>query len=113
MDVMSEKDFIKKLWQSVAAGVLIMIITSVATSVLTARQTDERSKRNEQCINELQQTTVKKGDSNNIHQTLIDQIQKNEARIDAIETEQDENFKYLIDKLDKINQNILELHQKK
>jgi hypothetical protein len=113
MDAMSEKDFIKKLWQSVAAGVLIMIITSVATSVLTARQTDERSKRNEENIMVLQETTVKKGDDNGIHQTLIDQIQKNESKIQSIEKEQDENFKYLIDKLDKINQNILELHQKK
>ena len=50
---MSEKDFLRKLWLSVASGIIVLILAALATMFFSSYATAELSKRNEKNIESL------------------------------------------------------------
>jgi Na+/melibiose symporter-like transporter len=112
---MSEKDFISKLWKSVIGAIVTIVISSIIMMMLSFQATSERTKQNSERIDNLDKEIKLKaniGDDNGIHLMLLERMTKNEESIIKLQKENDETLRYLIEKIDRVNQNILDLHKK-
>jgi Asp-tRNA(Asn)/Glu-tRNA(Gln) amidotransferase B subunit len=112
---MSEKDFITKLWKSVVAAIITIVAGALITMLISfqviSERTQENSKRIESITEELK-TKANVGDDNGIHLMLLERCAKNEEALIQVKDENKEMLQYLIDKIERVNQNILDLHRK-
>jgi len=106
---MSERDFFKRFWLSVASGIVVLVLSGIVASSYVARATTDRSIRNEQAVKELTKAKADKGWDDGIHQTLLDATVKNEHRIEKQDEKANAQFQFIIQRLDIVNQNILNI----
>ncbi|MCK5018398.1 MAG: hypothetical protein KAS32_15170 [Candidatus Peribacteraceae bacterium] len=109
---MSERDILKKLWLSIASGLILIVAAAIIAPLLNARSNQERSIRNEKKIESLEQTTSKKGEYDDIHNNLFEEIKSNKKDTDELETKVDANQNTIIEHLFDIKDEIRELHTK-
>lgn len=116
---MSEKDVLKRFWIQITAGILMLLLSGLGTIFYSKFQTAQNAKeieklKTEQAIfqNKAEREFAKKDDDKSIHRIIFQDIQENRDQIQ--QCIDDNNTKYLniISKIDKVNQNILQLHSK-
>jgi len=107
---MSERDVLTRFWISIASGIIILVLSGIVASSYVARSTTERSVRNEEAVKELKEKKEDKNYDAGIHQMLLDGQLKNETRIEKQNEKIDAQFQFVIQRLDIVNQNILNLH---
>ena len=110
---MSERDFLKRFWISVASGIVLLIISGIGMSFLVNRDAVSRSIRNETAVKELELKKEDKGTAISLYQTLLDGQQKNIISIERNQVFIIERFDKVNDRLDILNHNILDITTRK
>jgi len=106
---MSEQDILKRFWISIASGIALLIISGIIASSYVARSTTERSVRNEESVKKLWEKKEDKNSDAGIHQMLLDGQIENQRKIEKQSEKGDQQFQFIIQRLDVVNQNILNL----
>ena len=114
---MSEKDINKMVRKIVIAAIITVVITNVGSVIFNAKLVRSDTNRNTESIKTIQENYVRKDVNYREHQNIMSMINNKDAtssaRFERIERKLDENQKFIIQRIDKVNDNILKLSMDK
>ncbi len=113
---MSEKDLRPMFRKLLIAAIITVFVTNGASVFFNAKVVQSDTKRNTESIRVIQKEFVRKDINNREHQNIMFLITNkdatNSARFERIERKLDENQKFIIQRIDKVNDNILKISMK-
>ena len=110
---MSEKEILKRFWYNIAGGIVVLIIAGVSSSFYVASATADRSIRNEASVKELMEIKADKTDNYGVQQMLLQGQLENKEQIKLQSIKLDGQFQFILERLDNVNQNLINANKGK
>lgn len=110
-----QKSTIKAVAIVVVASIIIQILTAFVKPVLTEDVKVNQIQSNTRRIDKIETESkefVKRIDNDLSHKDIVDATKENAAEIKKIQSQQYTEQKYIMDKLENINNNILKLSER-
>ena len=105
--------FLTKLWVSVAAGFILLVVTSIGANVYSVKRTEERAIKNESDISKVQEIYERKEENIKAHSILDEKITNEINERKAQGNKIDAKIDKILDGQNNIKDLILDLHSTK